>query len=149
MTDCDVTGMFRDQPSPGGCASYAQRPAREDPARCGGGSIIISSTKAVRTAIAAASAAGLVALAATSASAAGSAAPARPALSLVSPVTDVTLTAEEDYGTDLNLSTYLVAGNAPIEVRATRANFNSPVVAKQYVKGKATALPKGLVTDFS
>ncbi|WP_202869206.1 lysyl oxidase family protein [Kribbella antibiotica] len=103
----------------------------------------------MRTAIAAASAAGLVALAATSASAAGSAAPARPALALVSPVTDVTLTTDEEYGTDLNFSTYVVAGNAPIEVRATRANFNSPVVAKQYVKGKAIALPKGMVTDFS
>jgi len=103
----------------------------------------------VRTAIAAASAAGLVALAATSASAAGTAAPARPALILTSPVTEVTLTADDEYGTDLNLSTYVVAGNAPIEVRATRANFKSPVVAKQYVKGKPVALPKGLVTDFS
>jgi len=103
----------------------------------------------VRTAIAAASAAGLVALAATSASAAGTAAPARPALILTSPVTEVTLTADDEYGTDLNLSTYVVAGNAPIEVRATRANFKAPVVAKQYVKGKPVALPKGLVTDFS
>lgn len=115
----------------------------------GGGSIIITSNKAVRTAIAAASAVGLVALAASSATAAGTAAPARPALALVSPVTEVTLDADPDYGTQLNLSTYVVAGNAPIEVRATRANFNSPVVAKQYVNGKPVAMPKGLVTDFS
>lgn len=67
----------------------------------------------------------------------------------MSPVTEVTLHADEEYGTDLNLSTYVVAGNAPIEVRATRANFKSPVVAQQYVKGKPVALPKGLVTDFS
>ena len=41
-------------------------------------------------------------------------------------------------------------GNAPIEVRATRASYKSPVVAKQYVNGKPTrVLPKGLVTDFS
>jgi len=87
-------------------------------------------------------------MAATSASA-GSAAPARPALILTSPVTEVTLSTDPEYGTDLNLSTYVVAGNAPIEVRATRANFKSPVVAKQYVNGKPVALPKGLVTDFS
>ncbi|WP_238161830.1 lysyl oxidase family protein [Kribbella antibiotica] len=102
----------------------------------------------MRTAIAAATAAGLVALAASSASAAGSAAPARPALTLVAPVTDVTLTADEE-GTDLDLGAYLVAGNGPIEVRATRANYQAPVVAQQVVNGKAVTLPKGFVTDFS
>ncbi|MFI5731075.1 lysyl oxidase family protein [Kribbella sp. NPDC051587] len=103
----------------------------------------------MRTAIAAAGAAGLVVSMAAVSASAGTAAPARPALALVSPVTDVTVTSDEDRGTDLNLGAYVVAGNAPIEVRATRANYNSPVVAKQIVNGKAVALPKGLVTDFS
>ncbi len=102
----------------------------------------------MRTAIAAASAAGLIAIAATSSSAAGQAAPARPALALVAPATDITLTGDPEQGVDLNLGTHLVAGNAPIEVRATRANYTSPVVAQRIVNGKAVAMPKGLVTDF-
>ncbi|MFC6156177.1 hypothetical protein [Kribbella jiaozuonensis] len=101
-----------------------------------------------RTAIAVAGAAGLVALAAAGASA--STQVARPAMKLVAGSTDVTLENVEDYGTDLDLGTHVVAGNAPIEVRATRASYSSPVVATQYVNGKATRqLPKGLVTDFS
>jgi len=96
-------------------------------------------------ALAAAGAAGLVALAA-----AGASASSRPALKLVAGSTNVTLDSIEDYGVDLDLGTHVVAGNAPIEVRATRASYSSPVVATQYVHGKATRrLPKGLVTDFS
>jgi hypothetical protein len=95
--------------------------------------------------VAAAGAAGLVALAA-----AGASASSRPALKLVAGSTNVTLDSIEDYGVDLDLGTHVVAGNAPIEVRATRASYSSPVVATQYVHGKATRrLPKGLVTDFS
>ena len=105
--------------------------------------------RAVVTGIAVAGAAGLVALAATGASAASSST-ARPALKLVAGSTDVTLDNVEGYGVDLDLGTHVVAGNAPIEVRATRASYSSPVVATQYVNGKATRqLPKGLVTDFS
>ncbi|MFD3399576.1 lysyl oxidase family protein [Kribbella sp. NPDC058693] len=99
-------------------------------------------------AIAVAGAAGLVALAAAGASA--STQVARPAMKLVAGSTDVTLENVEDYGVDLDLGTHVVAGNAPIEVRATRASYSSPVVATQYVNGKATRqLPKGLVTDFA
>ena len=116
--------------------------------RAGGDSIISTSRKLGRTAIAAAGAAGLVAIAALGASAASSS--ARPALKLVAGSTDVTLDSIPDYGVDLDLGTHVVAGNAPIEVRATRASYKSPVVAKQYVNGKpARVLPKGLVTDFS
>ena len=43
----------------------------------------------------------------------------------------MTLDSIEDYGVDLDLGTHLVAGNAPIEVRATRASYKSPVVATQ------------------
>ncbi|WP_405072222.1 lysyl oxidase family protein [Kribbella sp. NBC_01510] len=120
--------------------------------RAGGGSIISTSRKLGRTAIAAAGAAGLVAIATLGASAASSSttATARPALKLVAGSTDVTLDSIPDYGVDLDLGTHVVAGNAPIEVRATRASYKSPVVAKQYVNGKpARILPKGLVTDFS
>ncbi|MGW7682794.1 lysyl oxidase family protein [Kribbella sp. NPDC054772] len=107
-----------------------------------------------RTAVAVAGAAGLVALAATGASAATSGRSgttvARPPLKLVAGSIDVTLTDVQDYGVDLDLGTHVVAGNAPIEVRATRASYASPVVATQYVHGKAVRqLPKGLVTDFS
>ncbi|MFF0345290.1 lysyl oxidase family protein [Kribbella sp. NPDC004875] len=107
-----------------------------------------------RTAVAVAGAAGLVALAAAGASAAtggqsGTTA-ARPPLKLVAGSIDVTLTDVEDYGVDLDLGTHVVAGNAPIEVRATRASYASPVVATQYVRGKPVRqLPKGMVTDFS
>lgn len=106
-----------------------------------------------RAAIAVAGAAGLVALAAAGASAATSqstAATARPPLKLVAGSIDVTLDNVQDYGVDLDLGTHVVAGNAPIEVRATRASYSAPVVATQYVNGKATRqLPKGLVTGFS
>ncbi|HEY3563292.1 MAG TPA: lysyl oxidase family protein [Kribbella sp.] len=104
-----------------------------------------------RAAIAAAGAAGLVALAAAGASAAStSGAAAHPPLRLVAGSIDVTLDNTQDYGVDLDLGTHLVAGNAPVEVRATRASYSSPVVATQYVNGKPVRqLPKGLVTDFS
>lgn len=92
-------------------------------------------------------AAGLVASAAPAFS---STTASRPVLKLVAGSTDVTLDRIEDYGVDLDLGTHVVAGNAPIEVRAMRASYSSPVVAMQYVHGKATRqLPKGLVTDFS
>jgi Lysyl oxidase len=56
----------------------------------------------------------------------------------------------DDYGVDLNLGTHVVAGNMPIEVRATRTSYKDPVVAALYVNGKRKAtLPKGAVTDFS
>ncbi|TDW94459.1 lysyl oxidase [Kribbella pratensis] len=106
----------------------------------------MNTRKLGRTVVAAAGAAGLVALAAAGASAASSPAP----LKLVAGGTDVTLASVEDYGVDLDLSTHLVAGNAPIDIRATRASYSSPVVATQYVHGKPVRkLPKGLVTDFS
>jgi hypothetical protein len=96
-----------------------------------------------------AGAAGLVALAAAGASASTQAV-ARPPLKLVAGSTDVTLENVEGYGVDLDLGTHVVAGTAPIEVRAERASYSSPLVATQYVKGKpARQLPKGLVTDFS
>jgi hypothetical protein len=104
-----------------------------------------------RTAVAAAGATGLVALAAAGASAASStASAARPPVKLVAGSTNVTLESVEDYGVDLDLGTHMVAGDAPIEVRATRASYSSPVVATQYLHGKPVRkLPKGLVTDFS
>ncbi|HZX07747.1 lysyl oxidase family protein [Kribbella sp.] len=106
-----------------------------------------------RGVVAAAGAAGLVALAtlaAGGASAATSGTTARPALKLVAGSIDVTLDNSPDYGVDLDLGTHMVAGNAPVEVRATRASYASPVVATQYVNGKPVRqLPKGLVTDFS
>ncbi|WP_238155321.1 lysyl oxidase family protein [Kribbella soli] len=108
----------------------------------------MNTRKLGRTAVAAAGAAGLVALAAAGASAASSASP--PALKLVAGGTEVTLDSVVDYGVDLDLGTHVVAGNAPIEVRATRASYSSPVVATQYVHGKPVRqLPKGLVTGFS
>ncbi|WP_410788187.1 lysyl oxidase family protein [Kribbella sp. C-35] len=108
----------------------------------------MNTRKLGRTAVAAAGAAGLVALAAAGASAASSASP--PPVKLVAGGTNVTLESVEDYGVDLDLGTHVVAGNAPIEVRATRASYSSPVVATQYVHGKPVRqLPKGLVTDFS
>ena len=106
----------------------------------------MNTRKLGRTAVAAAGAAGLVALAAAGASAASS----PPPVKLVAGGTDVTLFSVEDYGVDLDLGTHVVAGNAPIEVRTTRASYSSPVVATQYVHGKPVRqLPKGLVTDFS
>ncbi|HEY3512121.1 lysyl oxidase family protein [Kribbella sp. NPDC051137] len=111
-----------------------------------------------RGVVATAGAAGLVALAALSATAGASAAASsdapsatgRPALKLVAGSIDVTLDNSPDYGVDLDLGTHMVSGNAPVEVRATRATYASPVVATQYVNGKAARqLPKGLVTDFS
>lgn len=106
----------------------------------------MNTRKLGRTAVAAAGAAGLVALAAAGASAASS----PPPVKLVAGGTDVTLFSVEDYGVDLDLGTHMVAGNAPIEVRTTRASYSSPVVATQYVQGKPVRqLPKGLVTDFS
>jgi hypothetical protein len=106
----------------------------------------VNTRKLGRTVVAAAGATGLVALAAAGASAASSPAP----LKLVAGGTDVTLASVEDYGVDLDLGTHLVAGNAPIDIRATRASYSSPVVATQYVHGKPVRkLPKGLVTDFS
>ncbi|MFG1905136.1 lysyl oxidase family protein [Kribbella sp. NPDC048928] len=105
-----------------------------------------------RAVLAAAGAAGLVALAATGASAAAarSATTGEPPLKLVAGSIDVTLENTQDYGVDLDLGTHLVAGNAPVEVRATRASYSSQVVATQYVKGKPVRqLPKGLVTDFA
>jgi hypothetical protein len=105
------------------------------------------STKAVRTAIAAA---GLVALVAPGAPAFSSTTTARPVLKLVAGSTDVTLDQVEDHGVDLDLGTHLVAGDAPIEVRATRASYKDPVVATQWAKDKPkAALPKGAVTDFT
>ncbi|GAA2787996.1 lysyl oxidase family protein [Kribbella solani] len=122
----------------------------------------MKAAKLGRSAVAVAGAAGLVALAAAGASAAPGApgqasaasgqasATARPALKLVAGSINVTLDNVQDYGVDLDLGTHVVAGNAPIEVRATRASYASPVVATQFVNGKATRqLPKGLVTDFS
>ncbi|MET9310475.1 lysyl oxidase family protein [Kribbella sp. NPDC003505] len=109
----------------------------------------MNARKLGRTAVAAAGATGLVALAAAGASAASSTAD-RPPVKLVAGSTNVTLENVEDYGVDLDLGTHLVAGNAPLEVRATRATYNSAVVATQYVHGKPVrTLPKGLVTDFS
>ncbi|MGW6195126.1 lysyl oxidase family protein [Kribbella sp. NPDC055110] len=106
----------------------------------------MNTRKLGRTAVAAAGAAGLVVIAAVGASAASS----PPPLKLVAGGTDVTVASFEDYGVDLDLGTHVVAGNAPIEVRATRASYSSPVIATQYVHGKAVRqLPKGLVTDFS
>ncbi|GAA1162753.1 hypothetical protein GCM10009630_71200 [Kribbella jejuensis] len=104
-----------------------------------------------RAAVAAAGAAGLVALATAGASTASTAAQtARPPLKLVAGSIDVTLDNDPDYGIALDLGTHLVAGNAPVEIRANRATYASPVVAWQYVNGKATRrLPKGLVTDFA
>ncbi|MEU4197784.1 lysyl oxidase family protein [Kribbella sp. NPDC026611] len=62
----------------------------------------------------------------------------------------MTLAYDPEYGVALDLGTHLVAGNAPIEVRANRASYSSPVVAYQYVNGKkGRQLPKGLVTDFN
>jgi Lysyl oxidase len=105
--------------------------------------------RAAIAAIGTAGVAGLVALAAAGASASTRAA-ARPPLKLVAGSTNVTLDSFDGYGVDLDLGTHVVAGNAPIEVRAKRASYSSPVVATQYVKGKpARQLPKGLVTDFS
>jgi hypothetical protein len=108
----------------------------------------VKARKIGRTAIAAAGAAGLVALAVTGASA--SSAASRPPLKLVAGSIDVTLDSVEDYGVDLDLGTHVVAGNAPIEVRTTRASYSSPLVATQYQRGKPVRkLPKGTVTDFS
>ncbi|WP_238152730.1 lysyl oxidase family protein [Kribbella speibonae] len=108
----------------------------------------MNTRKLGRTAVAAAGAAGLVALAAAGASATSSASPAP--VKLVAGGTDVTLENVDGYGVDLDLGTHVVAGNAPVEVRATRASYSSPVVATQYVHGKPVRqLPKGLVTDFS
>ena len=110
----------------------------------------MNARKLGRTAVAAAGATGLVALAAAGASASSDSSADRPPVKLVAGSTNVTLESVEDYGVDLDLGTHLVAGNAPLEVRATRASYSSPVVATQYVHGKPVRkLPKGLVTDFS
>jgi len=60
----------------------------------------------------------------------------------------VTLDRDES-GVYLDLGTHVVAGNAPVEVRATRKTYNDPVVAARYLDGKPKALPTGAVTDFS
>ncbi|BCB89994.1 hypothetical protein Psuf_073070 [Phytohabitans suffuscus] len=52
----------------------------------------------------------------------------------------------------LDTGTHVVAGNAPFEVRATRASYAEPIVARQLVRvggrRREVTLPPGLVTDF-
>ncbi|ADB31614.1 hypothetical protein Kfla_2543 [Kribbella flavida DSM 17836] len=70
-------------------------------------------------------------------------------LKLVAGSNSVTLERYQDDGVNLDLGTHLVAGKAPVEVRATRASYHDPIVAHQLVNGRPKALPKGAVTDFA
>jgi len=117
----------------------------------GRGLIINISRKAGRTAVAVTGAATLVALAAGGAGAASSQprVAADVPLKLVAASTEVILDRYPDGSVVLDLGTHLVAGKKPIEVRATRKSYGHPVVGSQIVNGKAKALPKGMVTDFS
>jgi Lysyl oxidase len=59
-----------------------------------------------------------------------------------------------DYGDgyrylDFDLGTNLIAGKDPFEIRATRASYADPIVAKWIGKKKTTTLPAGMVADFT
>ncbi|WP_232828052.1 lysyl oxidase family protein [Kribbella monticola] len=74
---------------------------------------------------------------------------ATPALKLVAGSNDVTLDRIPDYGVMMDFGTHVVAGQKPVEIRATRKSYGDPIVAKQYVGGYPVSLPKGSVTDWS
>lgn len=59
-----------------------------------------------------------------------------------------------NFFTDLDLGVHVVAGKDPFEIRATRASYADPIVAKQVVvtkngKKKNVALPAGMVTGWN
>lgn len=73
---------------------------------------------------------------------------AQPPLKLVSGSDNIVL-ARRDGEVYLDLGTHMVAGKAPIEVRATRKSYSDPVKVVEYVNGKPKRqLPAGLTTDF-
>jgi len=49
----------------------------------------------------------------------------------------------------LDFGVNVIAGQDPLEIRATRKSYADPIVAQQIVKKQAKALPAGMVTDFS
>jgi len=49
----------------------------------------------------------------------------------------------------LDLGVNVIAGNDPLEIRATRKSYADPIVAQQIVKKKAKTLPAAMVTDFN
>jgi hypothetical protein len=108
-----------------------------------------------RKALLASTAAATVVLAGTWAGAAYAADP--PALAFTVASTNINVPRylyEDGYVSfDLDLGVNLIPGKDPFEIRATRASYADPIVAKQYVvkNGKRTAvtLPAGLVTDFN
>jgi hypothetical protein len=55
--------------------------------------------------------------------------------------------------TFLDVGAHVVAGKVPFEIRAKRASYRDPIVAKQWIKSGGTTrkinLPAGLLNDFS
>jgi hypothetical protein len=65
----------------------------------------------------------------------------------------VTIERQAGEAVRLDAGTHVVAGNAPFEVRATRATYARPIVATQIVRTgdnqRKVTLPSGLLTDFA
>jgi Lysyl oxidase len=80
---------------------------------------------------------------------AAEAAEAAPPLRLVAGSPTVTVDRYPDWGVFLDLGVHMVAGSTPFEIRASRASYGDPIVAKQIVNGRAKTLPADLLTDFT
>lgn len=76
------------------------------------------------------------------------AAPVRPMIKLVSATHRVSIQ-RYSHRVYLDLGTYLVAGDQPFEIRATRLSYSQPIVASQVLPGGDVQLPPGLLRDFS
>ncbi|MEV6345327.1 lysyl oxidase family protein [Actinoplanes sp. NPDC051851] len=78
--------------------------------------------------------------------------PVPPPLRLVAAAGAVTAERYLDEGAHsvyLDLGISLIAGNRPLEIRARRTSYESPIVAEQVIGGRRTRLPAGTVTDFA
>ena len=76
------------------------------------------------------------------------AAAVRPMIKLVSATHRVSIQ-RYSHRVYLDLGTYLVAGDQPFEIRATRSSYSQPIVASQVLPGGDVQLPPGLLRDFS
>jgi hypothetical protein len=80
---------------------------------------------------------------------AANAEPAAPPLRLVAAAGSVTLDRYPGEGVWLELPTHMVAGATPFEIRAKRASYADPIVAKQVTASGSKRLPAGVVEAFS
>lgn len=73
---------------------------------------------------------------------------ARPLASLRAAADQTTLFRSNNGRVNLDLGVYLVAGDEPIDVRATRLSYHEPITAKVTTTAGVVPLPDGLMTNF-